>query len=51
MKLFTRLNREGTTIVQATHSERNAAYGKRIVHLLDGLVVDEEFPKGRRRHA
>jgi putative ABC transport system ATP-binding protein len=38
MALFTRLNREGTTILQVTHSEKNAAYGKRIINLLDGRV-------------
>lgn len=36
MKLFKELNEEGVTIIQATHSETNAAYGSRIVHLLDG---------------
>jgi putative ABC transport system ATP-binding protein len=42
MELFRELNREGTTIVQATHSESNAAYGNRIVNLKDGWVSDEE---------
>lgn len=36
MELFQRLNREGTTIIQVTHSEVNAAYGKRILHIFDG---------------
>ncbi|RFN60291.1 ABC transporter ATP-binding protein [Marixanthomonas ophiurae] len=36
MQLFKELNEEGVTIIQATHSETNAAYGSRIVHLLDG---------------
>ena len=40
MELFGRLNAEGTTIVQVTHSEQNAAYGQRIVHLSDGWIVD-----------
>jgi len=40
MKLFQRLNGEGTTIIQVTHSERNAAYGNRIIHLRDGWIVD-----------
>jgi len=40
MELFTRLNRQGTTIVQVTHSERNAGYGNRIVNLRDGWIVD-----------
>ena len=41
MSLFQRLNDEGTTIIQVTHSEQNAAYGKRIIQLQDGWVVDE----------
>lgn len=36
MQLFKELNQKGVTIIQATHSEVNAAYGSRIVHLLDG---------------
>ena len=40
MELFSRLNRQGTTIVQVTHSERNASYGNRTIHLQDGWVVD-----------
>jgi putative ABC transport system ATP-binding protein len=39
MELFKRLNAEGTTIIQVTHSEVNAAYGNRIVNLLDGWIV------------
>ncbi|MBN2357694.1 ABC transporter ATP-binding protein [candidate division KSB1 bacterium] len=42
MELFTQLNREGTTIIQATHSEKNASYSHRIVHLLDGRVEKDE---------
>jgi ABC-type lipoprotein export system ATPase subunit len=39
MELFKKLNREdGVTIIQVTHSEKNAAYGNRIIHLLDGMV-------------
>ena len=40
MELFSRLNRQGTTIVQVTHSERNASYGNRTIHLRDGWVVE-----------
>ena len=40
MEMFKRLNDEGTTIVQVTHSETNAAYGNRIVQLEDGWIVD-----------
>ncbi len=38
MELFTKLNKEGTTIVQVTHSEEKAAYGQRIINLLDGRI-------------
>jgi putative ABC transport system ATP-binding protein len=41
MNLFGRLNEEGTTIVQVTHSETNAACGHRVVNLLDGWVVSD----------
>ena len=41
MELFSRLNKEGTTIVQVTHSEKNAAYGKRIIRLLDGRIIPD----------
>jgi putative ABC transport system ATP-binding protein len=40
MELFTRLNQEGTTILQVTHSEANAAFGSRIIRLRDGWLVD-----------
>ena len=39
MELFKQLNAGGTTIVQVTHSETNAAYGHRIVQLKDGWIV------------
>jgi ABC-type lipoprotein export system ATPase subunit len=41
MELFKQLNAEGTTIVQVTHSETNAAYGSRIIELKDGWVVSQ----------
>ena len=41
MELFKQLNDDGTTIVQVTHSERNAAYGQRVVRLRDGWVEGE----------
>jgi putative ABC transport system ATP-binding protein len=41
MELFTKLNSEGTTIVQVTHSEANAAYGHRIVKMQDGWIVND----------
>jgi putative ABC transport system ATP-binding protein len=39
MGLFKKLNSEGTTIVQVTHSEKNAGYGDRVIQLRDGWVV------------
>jgi putative ABC transport system ATP-binding protein len=42
MRLFQKLNDEGTTIVQVTHSEENARYGGRIVRLHDGWIAGEE---------
>jgi putative ABC transport system ATP-binding protein len=42
MRLFQRLNEEGTTIVQVTHSEENARYGERIIRLRDGWIAGEE---------
>ena len=42
MQLFRRLNDEGTTIVQVTHSAENAAFGKRTVRMADGWLKGEE---------
>ena len=42
MTLFKHLNAEGITIVQCTHSEKNAAYGDRIIHLSDGWLDRDE---------
>ena len=45
MELFRELNQQGTTIIQVTHSETNAAYGSRIVQLHDGwLASDSAVP-------
>ena len=38
MELFKQLNAEGVTIIQVTHSEKNAEYGTRIINLLDGRI-------------
>jgi len=38
MQLFKQLNSEGVTIIQVTHSEKNAEYASRIIHLLDGSI-------------
>ncbi len=40
MELFKKLNNEGTTIIQVTHSEANAAYGNRIIKLQDGWIAN-----------
>jgi len=41
MRIFQKLNEEGMTIIQVTHSEKNAQYGKRIVRIEDGAVVKD----------
>lgn len=41
MDLLAQLNREGTTIVMVTHSDRDAAYAGRVVHLFDGTIIGE----------
>ncbi|MNK02344.1 Macrolide export ATP-binding/permease protein MacB [compost metagenome] len=38
MDLFKQLNDDGVTIIQVTHSEKNAEYGKRVVNMLDGQL-------------
>ena len=42
MELFKRLNAEGTTIVQVTHSETNATFGQRIIRLRDGWMQKQQ---------
>jgi ABC-type lipoprotein export system ATPase subunit len=53
MDLFKKLNQAGTTIIQVTHSERNAAYGNRIINLMDGWIASEpraaELSEGSRQ--
>ena len=39
MQLFKKLNTEGTTVMQVTHSETNAAYGNRVIQLRDGWII------------
>ena len=39
MELLTELNKEGTTIVMVTHSQRDAGYAERIINLFDGQIV------------
>jgi len=46
MELFQKLNNEGVTIIQVTHSEKNAQYGHRIVNIIDGFIEsDQQLPK------
>lgn len=42
INLLTELNKEGTTIIMVTHSDRDASYAHRIVNLFDGQVVPEK---------
>jgi putative ABC transport system ATP-binding protein len=39
MELFRKLNDAGTTTIQVTHSDVNALYGSRVIHLRDGWIV------------
>lgn len=40
MEIFKQLNQDGVTIIQVTHSEKNATYGNRIIELLDGRIIN-----------
>jgi ABC-type lipoprotein export system ATPase subunit len=42
METFRRLNDEGTTIVQVTHSEKNAEYGNRVIEIVDGWITNSK---------
>jgi len=42
MQLFKKLNDAGTTIIQVTHSEKNAGYGNRVIQMGDGWVLNEK---------
>src|SRR4029077_17932899 len=44
MDLFKKLNDEGTTIIQVTHSEMNASYGNKLINLFDGWMKTETAP-------
>jgi ABC-type lipoprotein export system ATPase subunit len=46
MELFRRLNEQGATIIQVTHSELNASYGHRTIELLDGWIAGERVEAG-----
>lgn len=45
MKLLSELNKEGTTIIMVTHSERDAGFAHRIVNLFDGKIITEELKR------
>lgn len=45
MKLLSELNKEGTTIIMVTHSERDAGFAHRIVNLFDGKIITEQMKR------
>lgn len=45
MNLLNDLNKNGTTIVMVTHSQRDATYSRRIIHLFDGQIINENINK------
>lgn len=45
MKLLSELNKEGTTIVMVTHSERDSGYAHRVINLFDGKIITEEMKR------
>jgi putative ABC transport system ATP-binding protein len=46
MGLLKGLNDKGTTIIMVTHSQRDAEYSDRIIHLFDGQILSEKINKG-----
>lgn len=46
MSLLSELNSQGATIVMVTHSERDASFAHRTIHLLDGKIIDQPMTKG-----
>ena len=46
MNLLTELNREGTTIVMVTHSQRDAQYAHRVINLFDGHIISNQLNQG-----
>ena len=42
MEILKKLNEQGTTIIQVTHSEENAAYGQKIIRLFDGWIESQK---------
>ncbi|NQU34474.1 MAG: ABC transporter ATP-binding protein [Bacteroidetes bacterium] len=47
MTLLNELNKSGTTIIMVTHSQRDASYARRIIHLFDGQIINENLNKIR----
>ncbi|MEJ2595509.1 MAG: ABC transporter ATP-binding protein [bacterium] len=45
MNLLNDLNKDGTTIVMVTHSQRDASYSRRTIHLFDGQIINENLNK------
>jgi len=43
MNLLSELNKQGTTVVMVTHSQRDAEYSSRIIRLFDGQILAENF--------
>ncbi|MBC8320410.1 MAG: ABC transporter ATP-binding protein [Bacteroidetes bacterium] len=43
MLMLNELNKKGTTIIMVTHSRRDASYSRRVVHLFDGQIINENF--------
>jgi ABC-type lipoprotein export system ATPase subunit len=48
MKLLRQLNEQGTTIIQVTHDERVAAFGRRVIELGDGWITADRAAQTRR---
>jgi ABC-type lipoprotein export system ATPase subunit len=51
MDIFQKLNEEGITIIQVTHSMENALRGKRIVTVVDGTIQSDELVKANLKEA
>ncbi len=45
MNILGNLNKEGTTIIMVTHSQSDAAFSRKIVHLFDGQIINENITK------